>query len=51
MCDESIDPEIFIIPENANHSPETGDVKTDLKNLQMIMDRAEEYPVNGLTLR
>ncbi|MCD7982590.1 MAG: alpha/beta hydrolase [Clostridiales bacterium] len=39
------------VTENANHSLETGDVKTDLRNLQLIMDKTEEYIGNGRTFR
>lgn len=31
------------ITEDANHSLETGNVQTDLKNMARIMERAEEY--------
>ena len=53
-CDPWVDTEVVqrgcrekMIPlhitEGANHSLETGDVRTDLKNMQMIMERTCEY--------
>ncbi|MCD8336587.1 MAG: alpha/beta hydrolase [Lachnospiraceae bacterium] len=36
---------LYVI-ENANHSLETGDVRKDLVNIQIIMDKTEEYIKN-----